>query len=73
MDKIKKALKKLTKKEREAIKSILDKIKKENFKDLNIKKLKGRDDIFRIRKRKIRIIFHKAKESILVLSIERIG
>ncbi len=71
MDKIKKALKRLTEKERIKIRNILEGIKKENFKNLNIKKLKGHDDIFRVRKGKIRIIFRKTKESLLILSIEK--
>ncbi len=71
VDKIEKALKKLKEKEREAIKSILTKIQKEKTRDLDIKKLKGRDDIFRVRKGKIRIVFRKNNENISILSIER--
>ncbi|MFP4022783.1 MAG: type II toxin-antitoxin system RelE family toxin [Candidatus Paceibacterota bacterium] len=71
MDKIEKALKKLTEKEKSAVKDILTKIQKENTKNLDLKKLKGRDDVFRARIGKIRIIFHKTKESISILSIER--
>ncbi len=71
VDKIEKALKKLKEKEREAIKSILTKIQKEKTRDLDIKKLKGRDDIFRVRKGKIRIVFRKSNENISILSIER--
>ncbi len=69
--KIEKALKKLTGKERKAVKSILTKIQKEKTRDLDIKKLKGRDDIFRIRKGNIRIVFRKNNENILILSVER--
>ncbi len=71
VDKIEKALRKLTEKERKAIKNILTKIKKEKIKDLDIKKLKGRDDIFRVRKGSMRIVFRKKNESILILSVER--
>ena len=71
MDKIEKALKKLTEKEKRAVKEILTKIQKENTNNLDLKKLKGRDDIFRARKGKVRIIFHKTKENISILSIER--
>ncbi len=71
VDKIRKVLKKLTKKEREAVRDILEKINKNNFKGLDLKKLKGRDDIFRVRKGKIRIIFRKVNKSIFVLSIEK--
>ncbi len=71
VDKIEKALKKLTEKEKTAVKDILTKIQKKDTKGLDIKKLKSRDDIFRARKGRIRIIFRKTEESILILSIER--
>ncbi len=70
-DKIEKALKKLTEKERKEVKNILTKIQRGSINGLDVKKLRGRDDIFRARKGRIRIIFRKTKESILVLSIER--
>ncbi len=71
MDKIEKALKKLKEKEKRVVKEILVNIQKENLKSLDMKKLKGRDDVFRIRKGKIRIVFRKSKESTSILSIER--
>ncbi len=71
VDKIEKALKKLTEKERKVLKSILTNIQKEKTRGLDIKKLKGRDDIFRVRKGRIRIIFRKKSENISILSIER--
>ncbi len=71
VDKIEEELKKLTEKEREVIKNILTKIQEESIKGLDVKKLKGRDDIFRVRKGNIRIIFRKDNEKILILSIER--
>ncbi len=71
MDKISKAIKKLSNKERKELKVILKKIKLKNFEDFDIKKLKGRDDIFRIRKGRLRIIFLKNKNELLILTIER--
>ncbi len=71
VDQTEKALKKLKKKERVAVKSILTKIQKGEAEGLDMKKLKSHDDIFRVRKGKIRIIFRKNEESILILSIER--
>jgi mRNA-degrading endonuclease RelE of RelBE toxin-antitoxin system len=71
VDKIEKALKKLTEKERKTIKSILIKIQNEKTKDLDVKKLKGRDDIFRVRKGIIRVVFRKSNENISILSVER--
>lgn len=71
MDKINKTLNKLNPKEKQVLKGILLKINNGNFQDLDLKKLKGRNDVFRIRKNSIRIIFHKMGSSIKILSIER--
>jgi len=71
MDKINKALKKLTRKEQEKTKHILTSIKEGKIFDFDIKKLKGRDDVFRIRSGKLRIIFKKNNDSFDILTIER--
>lgn len=71
MDKISKALKRLTEKERNVVGDILRRIKDDDISDLDIKKLKGHDNIFRVKKGKIRIIFQKVKNNFLILSIER--
>jgi len=72
MDKIEKALQKLTPEEKKTVKDILAKLESRRFKNLNLKKLKGRDDIFRIRKGKIRIIYQLGSSSkIFILAIER--
>lgn len=71
MDKITKALEKLTAKERTQIKELLEKILKGSTQHLSVKKLKGRSDIFRVRKGNIRIIYHNSDDGIYVLAIER--
>jgi mRNA-degrading endonuclease RelE of RelBE toxin-antitoxin system len=72
VDKIQKALDKLTAKEKEAVKDFLRKLKTRQLEKLDIKKLKGKNDIFRVRKGSIRIIYQdKAKNGIFVLTIER--
>lgn len=71
MDKLDKELKKLSEKERILVKQILNKIKTANFYGLDTKKLKGHENIYRVRKGKIRIIYHVKKEKIFILSIER--
>ncbi|MFH1460836.1 MAG: hypothetical protein ABIF84_00200 [Patescibacteria group bacterium] len=71
MDRIKKALNKLSLKEKQKVKRILFQIDKGDFQGLNTKKLKGKDNIFRVRKGSIRIIFHKIDNSVRVLTIER--
>jgi len=72
MDKIGKALKKLSQKERQIVQQILVSLKSRNFQDLDIKKLKGYQDIFRIRKGQIRIIYRLNRENnFIILAIER--
>ncbi|MBU2068584.1 type II toxin-antitoxin system RelE/ParE family toxin [Patescibacteria group bacterium] len=73
MDKIKKALNRLSLEEKQKIKEILLQIDKGSFQNLDTKKLKGKDNIFRIRKGNIRIIFCKRNNSIKILTIERRG
>ena len=71
MDRIEKALKKFTEKERKTVKDILRMLKKGELSKLDIKKLKGRQDIYRVRRGGIRIIyrFDEAGE-IFTLAIE---
>jgi len=72
MDKIEKELKKLSQKEKEEIKKILLSIKDNSLSGFDIKKLKNCDNIFRIRKGKIRIIFKKSNDNtISILTIEK--
>ncbi len=72
MDKIAKALKKLSQKEQKLIKEILAKLKNKQLENLDRKKLKGRNDIFRIRKGQLRIIYRQdLKGNIFILAIER--
>jgi len=71
VDKITKSLNKFSKTERELIKNILLKIKSGTFDNLDIKKLKGRDDVYRVRKGKIRIIYRFSKKEIYLLVIEK--
>jgi len=66
MDKITKALKKLTAGEKEIVKEILTKIDSLDFNGLDIKKLKGRQDIYRVRKGKIRIIYRLNDNRVII-------
>jgi len=70
MDKIKKALNRLGFKEKQKLKGILLQIERDDFRNLDLKKLKGRKDIFRIRKGDMRIIIYKTDDLIRILSIE---
>ena len=72
MDKIEKALKKLSQKEKKSVGDILEKLNKNNLIGLNVQKLKGREGIFRVRKGDIRIIWRKTDDDkIFILAIER--
>ncbi|MFH0857091.1 MAG: hypothetical protein V1860_04290 [bacterium] len=72
MDKISKALKKLSEKEREKVKEILLKLKVGVMDGLDIKKLKGHDCIYRVRKGTIRIICNiENGGEIYILAIEK--
>ncbi len=71
MDKIEKTLKKLSLKEREYVKLALIKLNQGDFQGLNIVKLKGQEDIFRMRTGQLRIIFRLKNKNIFILAIER--
>lgn len=72
MDRIAKALKKLSTKEREALKTILENIVAKNLDGLDIKKLKGHEHIYRVRKGDIRVIYRVADDGTTkILAIER--
>ena len=71
MDKISKALRKLSDEEKEIVKTILTALKSGRTAGFDVKKLKGRNDIFRIRKGRIRIIYQKEAKTTRILSIER--
>lgn len=72
MNKIHKVLRSLSSKERSSIENILQKIVRGNFTGLDIKKLKDRPDIFRVRKGSLRIIFRQvAGKGFVILTIER--
>lgn len=71
-DKIQKNLAKFSKKERAVIAEILTNLTLGEYKGLNLLKLKGSDEVYRVRKRRIRIIFRLARNGkIKVLAIER--
>jgi len=72
VDRIEKELEKFTSKEREWVREILTSLRSGAIEGLQIKKLKGREDIFRVRKGKIRILYRVADNgAIFILTIER--
>ena len=71
MNKIEKFLKKLSKKERLNIEKCIKSILLGNTNHLDTKKLVGRNDIFRVRKGDIRIIYQKTNNDVKLLLIEK--
>lgn len=72
MDRIEKEIRKLSERERGWVKEIFKLLRRGKTASLDIKKLKGREDIFRVRKGDIRIIYRlTSRKEIFVLSIEK--
>lgn len=71
MDSIDKVLRKLSPKERSVVKKIISKLVTSQTQGLNIQKLSGTADIFRIRKGNIRVIYRVVEGRAIVLKIAR--
>jgi mRNA-degrading endonuclease RelE of RelBE toxin-antitoxin system len=71
MDKIEKALAKLSEKERNKIKQALTKLLSKEKQGMDIRKLKDRSDIFRLRIGDLRIIYRTDRDKISILAISR--
>lgn len=71
MDKVRKFLKRLPKKDLRRVLLIINKLERKNIQGLDVKKLAGQGDIFRVRSGNIRILFLRTKEGYRVISIER--
>jgi len=72
VDRMKKNLAKFPKKDRKLILALKKRILKNDLQGLDVKKLKGREDAFRVRKRNFRIIFAKdSNGDIVFIAIER--
>lgn len=73
MDRIDKVFQKLTEKERTKIRQLLSDIAEGTTSTLDIKKLKGVNDIFRARKGDLRVLYRVEKKQVYLLAIERRG
>ena len=71
MDKIDKALNELIFKEKERIKNIIKALQLGRFDNLDIKKLKGFRDVFRVRKGRLRIVYQLLGRKIIFLKIDK--
>lgn len=71
MDRIAKALQKMSVKDRERLKEILRAIAEQQCEHMDIQKIRGRDDIYRVRKGDFRVIYrldNSGKISILAVA-----
>ena len=71
MDKIDRVLNKLIPKEKEQIKNIIKALQLGRFNNLDIRKLKGLENIFRVRKGGIRIIYQVINKEIFIIKIDK--
>ncbi len=71
MGSIKKLLSRFNKREREAIELLIGKITSFKWDALDVKKLKGYRDVFRVRKGDIRVIYRVQASQVFILAIER--
>ncbi len=71
MDKIDKALSKLTFKEKERMKDIIKALQLGRFDNMDIKKLKGFKDVFRVRKGELRIVYQLLDRRIIILKVDK--
>jgi len=69
MDKIEKLFRKLSQKERDSIAEIVEKLAAGDKAGLNIEKVEG-TDFFRVKKGRIRIIFHQEQRMAVIDSIK---
>ena len=71
MDKIDKALSRLTFKEKERMKDIIKALQLGRFDNMDIKKLKGFKDVFRVRKGELRIVYQLLGRRIIILKVDK--
>lgn len=69
-DKIKKLLAKLSQQERNLVKLLILRITMDDTLGLDIKKLKGHSNLFRVRKNRIRIVYSKDNDRIFIIKID---
>lgn len=70
-DKIKKLLAKLSSRERDTVKLLLLRIKLDDTYGLDIKRLQGHADLFRVRKARLRIVYRKNAQDFHIIRIDR--
>ena len=71
MPTLRKLLSKFNREDRDVLGFLIKKIISLDWRGLNVKKLQGYQDIFRLRRGKLRIIFYRHKVNISIINIER--
>ena len=72
MDRIEKALRALSDKEKTALRSILARILARDFLGLEVRKLRGYDAIYRVRKGRMRMLYRIERDgAVRILAVER--
>ena len=71
MPSLKRLLAKFNQEEREILEALIEAIVSLDWERLDIKKLKGYQNVFRVRKGNLRIIFLKEQKRIFIMSIDR--
>ncbi|MEK7187373.1 MAG: type II toxin-antitoxin system RelE/ParE family toxin [Patescibacteria group bacterium] len=71
MPSLKKLLSKFTEEERKILETVIASIISLRWEVLDIKKLKGYQNVFRVRKGSLRIIFMKEEKDIFIMAIDR--
>ena len=71
MDSIEKFLKRLSPKEREIVEDIIKDILSNTLHNLDIKKLRGEQGLFRVRKGNIRVVFFKKRDVTRIIFLGR--
>lgn len=69
-DKIKKLLAKLTPKEREIVKLLILRLKLNDTFGLDIKQLSGHIDLFRVRKGRLRMVYHMDSKQFTIVRVD---
>ena len=70
MNKLEKSLKRLSPKETKAVEKVVEKVTKRVWTGLDVVKLKGTTDVFRVRVGRLRVIFRQRAKEVDILVIE---
>ena len=72
MTKLEKVLKRFNEKERKQVKSLIKSLIKKRLTGLDIKKLSGYKDIFRVRKNNLRVVYQTfSSGKVIIIKIDR--